>query len=181
MEDDINSEMDLEIIIPKDETRYIQKCIQLCKDKRNYYLNKYNTKNLEIGKDDNYFEYYNKLFYENFIYFLDEELFNEFNNVYLYGKFNKLKNINVINKENKNILFKLNFERSKMILELVSYGLDEFDFKIKNEITYLELDICKTIIDIIKNCINIKEFNLNYQKYEYYKYLKNCKSLEGEK
>lgn len=180
LEDDINSSMDLEIIIPKDEIRYILRCIQLCKDKRNYYLNKYNTKNLEIGKDNNYFEHYNKLFYENFTYLLNEELFNEFNNVYLYGNFNKLKDINVINKENKNILFELNFEHNKIILELISYGLNEFEFIIKNEITYSELDICKTIIDIIKNCINLKEFSLNYQNYEYYEYLKNYKLIGGK-
>ena len=178
LEDDINSEMNLDILIPEDEVRYIQNCIQLCKNKRDYYLNKYNTKNLEIEKDDNYFEYYNKLFYENFTYFLEEELFNEFNNVYLYGKFNKLKNINIINKQNKNILFELNFDFNKIVLELVSYDLDEFNFLIKSEITYLELDIYKTVIDVIKNCINTKEFNLNYQKYEYYKYLKDCKLLE---
>lgn len=178
LEDDINSDMNIEIIVPKDEIRYIQSCIQLCKDKRNYYLNKYNTKNLEIGKDDNCFEHYNKLFYKNFTYLLDEELFNEFSNVYLYGNFNKLKDINVINKENKNILFELDFEFNKIVLELISYDLDEFDFIIKSEIAYSELNICETIIDIIKGCINIKEFNLNYQKYRYYEYLKNCKLLE---
>ena len=65
-----------------------------------------------------------------------------------------------------------------MILELISYDLDDFDFIIRSEITYLELDVYKIVIDVIKNCINIKEFNLNYQKFEYYKYLKNYKLLE---